>query len=93
MATALLIVIYIAFVGLGIPDSLFGTAWPAIYAEFSLPVSYASFVTLIISGGTIVSALFGTKLIKALGTGVVTAVSTALTALALLGFFQNVPLL
>ena len=86
MATALLIVIYIAFVGLGIPDSLFGTAWPAIYAEFSLPVFYASFVTLIISGGTIVSALFGTKLIKALGTGVVTAVSTALTALALLGF-------
>lgn len=49
MATVLLLVIYIAFIGLGIPDSLFGTAWPAIYAEFHLPVSWANFVTLIIS--------------------------------------------
>ena len=42
MATLLLIVIYIAFIGLGVPDSLFGTAWPAIYTDLNLPVSWAS---------------------------------------------------
>lgn len=58
MTTLLLLVIYIAFIGLGIPDSLFGTAWPAIYTEFDLPISFASFVTVIISCGTIVSSMF-----------------------------------
>lgn len=86
MATLLLAVIYIAFIGLGIPDSLFGTAWPAIYREFSLPISMASCVTLLISGGTVVSSLFSARLINRFGTGRVTAVSTALTAAALLGF-------
>ena len=52
MATILLMVIYIAFIGLGIPDSLFGTAWPAIYAEWALPISFGSFVTVIVSCGT-----------------------------------------
>ena len=57
MATILLIIIYIAFIGLGIPDSIFGTAWPAIYTEFGIPVSWANFVTLIISGCTIIASL------------------------------------
>ena len=52
MATLLLIVIYIAFIGLGVPDSLFGTAWPAIYTDLNLPVSWASIVTIIVSCGT-----------------------------------------
>lgn len=86
MATLLLIVIFIDFIGLGIPDSLFGAAWPAIYEEFSLPISYANFVTLIVSGGTILSSLSSAKLIGRFGTSVVTAASTVLTAVALLGF-------
>lgn len=86
MATLLLIVIYIAFIGLGIPDSLFGTAWPAIYAEFQLPISYASFVSMIISCGTIVSSLVSARMIQRFGTAKVTAFSTAMTAAALLGF-------
>lgn len=86
MATILLIIIYIAFIGLGIPDSLFGTAWPAIYTQLGLPVSSASCVTLLISGGTVVSSLLSAKLIRRLGTGKVTALSTAVTAFALLGF-------
>ena len=57
MTTLLLLVIYIAFISLGIPDSLFGTAWPAIYSELTLPISYGSFVTIIISCGTIISSL------------------------------------
>lgn len=86
MATILLVVIYIAFIGLGVPDSLFGTAWPAIYPEFSQPVAAASCVTLLISGGTILSSLLSARLINRFGTGAVTAVSTALTAAALFGF-------
>ena len=54
MATLLLVVIYISLIGLGIPDSLFGAAWPAIYGEFSLPISFGSFVTVTISCCTVV---------------------------------------
>lgn len=86
MATLLLVVIYIAYIGLGVPDSLFGTAWPAIYAELGLPLSSANAVTLLISGGTVVSSLLSARLINRFGTGIVTAVSTTLTAIALLGF-------
>lgn len=86
MATALLIIIYIAFIGLGIPDSLFGTAWPAIYSEFELPISFGSFVTIIISCGTVLSSVVSAKIISRLGTNKVSAYSTLLTAMALLGF-------
>ena len=86
MSTVLLIVIYAAFVGLGIPDSLFGAAWPAIYGDFDLPVSLGSVVTMVTSCGTIASSLASAAVINRFGTGRVTAVSTALTALALLGF-------
>lgn len=86
MATILLVFIYIFYIGLGIPDSLLGSAWPAIYSEFHVPVSYASFVSAIISTGTVLSSLFSTKVIVRLGTAKVTALSTVLTAIALLGF-------
>ena len=86
MSTLLLIVIYAAFIGLGIPDSLFGAAWPAVYKEFDLPISAANFVTMIIPCGTIVSSLLSSRLIARYGTNKLTAFSTLLTALALLGF-------
>lgn len=86
MATLLLVVIYIAFIGLGIPDSLFGTAWPAVYADFGLPISFGSFVTAVVSMGTIISSIISGKLIKRFGTNVVSAFSTLLTAVALIGF-------
>lgn len=86
MTTVLLIVIYIAYIGLGIPDSLFGTAWPVIYRDFGLPVSYAGFVTSLVSGGTIISSLVSARIIHRFGTAKVTAVSTAMTAAALLGY-------
>lgn len=86
MATILLVFIYIFYIGLGIPDSLLGSAWPAIYGELHIPVSYASFVSAIISTGTVLSSLFSTKVIARLGTAKVTAISTSLTAIALLGF-------
>ena len=86
MATILLIFIYIFYIGLGIPDSLLGSAWPAIYGEFHVPVSYASIISAIISTGTVLSSLFSTRIIAKLGTAKVTALSTSLTAISLLGF-------
>ncbi len=86
MVTVLLFIIYIAFIGLGIPDSLFGTAWPAIYAEFGLPISYASFVTVIISCGTVASSMASARVIRHFGTGKISFLSTAMTAAALWGF-------
>ena len=86
MVTLLLVVIYIAFIGLGIPDSLFGALWPAIYPEFELPLSAASFVTLTVSGCTVVSSLLSARLINRFGTARINTVSTAPNACALLGF-------
>lgn len=86
MSTILLLLIYMAFIGLGVPDSLFGVAWPAIYAEYGFPFSFGSVVTAIIYAGTMVSSLFSAKLIRKFGTYWITAFSTALTAFALLGF-------
>ena len=57
MNTILLIIIYICYIGLGVPDSLLGTAWPAIYVEFLIPISCVSFVSLTISGRTVLSSL------------------------------------
>jgi len=86
MATLLLVAIYIAFIGLGVPDSLFGTAWPAICAEWGLPVAFSSIISTTISCGTITSSIFAPKLIHKLGTAKVTIISTALTFVGLLGF-------
>ena len=86
MATVLLIVIYIAFIGLGVPDSLIGSAWPAIHSELNIPVEAVSAVTLLLSGCTVLSSMFSTKILNKLGTAKVTAFSTAMTAAALLGF-------
>ena len=86
MATLLVIIIFVTYVGLGIPDSLFGTAWPTIYTEFNLPISYSNFVTGLMYMGTIVSSLLSARLTKKLGTPLVVAISTALTAIALFGF-------
>lgn len=86
MTSLLLIVIYIAFISLGLPDSMLGSAWPSMYGELNVPVSYAGIVSMIIAGGTIVSSLFSDKVIRKLGTGLVTAISVAMTAIGLFGF-------
>ena len=86
MATILLIIIYIAFIGLGVPDSLIGSAWPAIHTELNIPVEAVSIITFLISGCTVLSSMFSAKILNKLGTAKVTAFSTAMTAAALLGY-------
>ena len=82
----LLAVIYLAFISLGLPDSLLGSAWPVMQQVFQVPISYAGMVTMIISGGTILSSLASDRLTKKFGTCAVTVVSVFLTAAALFGF-------
>ncbi len=82
----LLVVIYIAFIGLGVPDSLIGSAWPAVHSEMNIPVEAVSLLTFIISGCTVLSSMFSAGILNKLGTAKVTAFSTAMTAAALLGF-------
>lgn len=82
----LLAIIYIAFISLGLPDSLLGSAWPSIYTEFGVPLSYAGIISMIIAFGTIISSLQSDRLTRKLGTGKVTAISVVMTALALFGF-------
>ncbi len=86
MVTLLLCIIYICYVSLGIPDSLFGAAWPAMYRELNLPISWANIVSICCTTGTICASLIAPRLIPRLGTGRVAAISTSLTALALFGF-------
>ena len=75
-----------AFISLGLPDALLGAAWPPLYRDFSVPVSYSGIIFMIIAGGTIVSSLQSDRLTKKLGAGAVTAISVLTTALALFGF-------
>lgn len=86
MASLLLALIYLAFISLGLPDSLLGSAWPVMQGELQVPLSFAGVITMIIAGGTIVSSLFAARVIRKFGTGTVTALSAALTAIALFGF-------
>ncbi len=86
MANLLLSIIYLAFISLGLPDSLLGSAWPTIYREFDVPVSFAGIIFIIISAGTVSSSLLSDYLTRRLGTGKVTALSVLITAVALWGF-------
>lgn len=86
MVSLLLAIIYVAFISLGLPDSLLGSAWPIMQGQLGVPLSYAGIITMIIAGGTIVSSLFADRVIRKLGTGLVTAISVALTAAGLMGF-------
>ncbi|NLL78546.1 MAG: MFS transporter [Clostridiales bacterium] len=86
MVTLLLAIIYLAFISLGLPDSLLGSAWPTMYQEFGVPVSYAGVLSMIISLGTIVSSLQSDRMTRKLGTGKVMVISVAMTAAALFGF-------
>ena len=86
MATLLLILIYIAFISLGLPDAILGSAWPVLHQELGVSVSWAGILSTIVSAGTIVSSFFSGKLIEKFGTGRVTAVSVAMTAAGLWGY-------
>lgn len=86
MFQLLLVIIYLSFISLGLPDSLLGSAWPMMYPEFGVPVSFAGIISTVIALGTVISSLQSDRLTKKLGVGKVTAISVGMTAVALLGF-------
>lgn len=86
MASLLLLVIHLTFISLGLPDSLLGTAWPVMHVDLGAPVAAQSLISIIISCCTIVSSLLTARLVRRLGTGRLTALSVALTAVAILSF-------
>ncbi|MDQ0229050.1 MFS transporter [Metabacillus malikii] len=87
MATLLLLIIYLAFISLGLPDSLLGVAWPVMQSDFDAPLETAGLLFMTIAGGTIISSLLSGRVLKRFGTAKVTVVSTLITACALLGFY------
>ena len=91
MATViLLIIIYLSFIGLGLPDTMLGAAWPAMYRDLSAPIHYAGIISMITAAGSVVSSLMSARITRFAGTGVVTVSSVFLTAMALIGFsFSN----
>ena len=86
MVHLMLAVIYLSFISLGLPDGLLGAAWPSMYPELNIPVSYAGIVSMIICGGTVTSSLLSDRLTHRFGAGLVTVVSVGMTAAALIGF-------
>ena len=86
MFSLLLAIIYMAFISLGLPDSLLGSAWPVMRLQFGAPLPLAGLISMIIAGGTILSSLLSERLTRRFGAGLVTAVSVGMTALALFGF-------
>ncbi|MFD6137022.1 MFS transporter [Isoptericola sp. NPDC060257] len=86
MYSLLLALIYVAFVSLGLPDSLVGAGWPVMHQDLGVPVAFAGVITMIIAGGTILSSLASERVTRRFGAGAVTAVSVGLTAAALVGF-------
>lgn len=82
----LLLVIYLAFISLGLPDSLLGPAWPTMYIDLAVPIHFAGIISMIIAGGTVVSSLLSARLIARRGVAAVTTYSVLMTALALLGY-------
>ena len=86
MAVLLILLIYLAFISLGLPDGLLGAAWPSMYQALNVPLSFAGYVTMIIAGGTIISSLSSDRLARRFSTQWILVVSVALTALAIFGF-------
>ena len=87
--TTLLILIYIAFISLGLPDAIMGSAWPILHIDLNVPVTYAGIFSMIVSCGTIVSSLLSERLIIRFGTGKITVISVMATAIGLLGIYLS----
>lgn len=92
MIQLLLAIIYLSFISLGLPDCLLGAAWPTLHVEFGIPISSMGLISMIISGGTVISGLLCDRVSRKLGTGKLTAISVAMTAAALLGFSYSTSL-
>ncbi len=86
MTSLFLAVLYLSFLGLGLPDSLLGSAWPVMQGDFAVPLAYAGYISMIVSCGTVCASIFTERIVKRTGTGLLVVGSTLLTAIAMFGF-------
>jgi len=86
MISLLLVIIYLSFISLGLPDSILGSAWPIMYQELKVPLSYSGIIFILITMGTVLSSLSSERIIVKYGAGKIIFVSVLLTALGMLGF-------
>lgn len=86
MGTILLLIIYLAFISLGLPDSLLGASWPVMRPDLEAPIGMAGLLSMTVTVGTIVSSLVSGAVVRRFGTGRVTLACCIMTAGALLGF-------
>ena len=86
MFSLLLAIIYLAFISLGLPDSILGSGWPVMHGDLNVPTSFVGIISMTMSAGTIVSSLLSDRLIHKLGVGLITTISAMLTALGMIGF-------
>ncbi len=82
----LVILAYVAFIALGMPDGLLGVAWPSIRASFSIPLDAIGMLLSAAVAGYMTSSFLSGPLISRIGVGRVLAVSCALTGMALIGY-------
>lgn len=85
----LLAIIYLAFISLGLPDSVLGSSWPMMSQELNVSLEFAGIVSIVVTLATVISSLYSTKMINHLGTGKVVVISVLMTSLALLGFASS----
>lgn len=85
VVTWLLLIIYLSFIGLGLPDAILGASWAIVHRELGVDIDWQGILTITISGGTIVSSFLSGYLIKKFKTGPLTFISTLMTAIAVLG--------
>ena len=89
MFSCLLLIIYLSFISLGLPDGLLGAAWPLMSPQMGVPLSWMGLISYTIAMGTVVSSLLSDRLTRRFGTGAVMVCSVAVTAAALLGFSRS----
>lgn len=82
----LVLLAYIAFISLGLPDGLLGVAWPSIRADFGLPLDSLGLLLIAATAGYLTSSFTSGQSMARLGVGGLLAASCAATGLGLIGY-------
>ncbi len=83
---ALILLAFIAFIALGLPDGLLGVGWPSIRTDFSIPLDAIGMLLVAATAGYMTSSFLSGMLLARLGVGKILAASCLLTGLALIGY-------
>lgn len=85
-APLLIILIYAAFISLGLPDSILGIAWPTMRLDLGMPLEAAGFIGMVLASCSAISSFSSGRINRRFKAGMVVLVSSILTSLGLLGY-------